>query len=76
MTDPIGERSDDVDQVSGRAHQPVEAGEQSARQSWHRQPCDDVDQVSGRAHQPVEAGEQSARQSWHRQPFLLTALRI
>ena len=24
MTDPIGERSDDVDQVSGRAHQPVE----------------------------------------------------
>jgi hypothetical protein len=37
MPDPIGERSDDVDQVYGRAHQPVEAGEQSARQSWRRQ---------------------------------------
>jgi hypothetical protein len=27
MTDPIGKRSDDVEQVSGRAHQPVEAGD-------------------------------------------------
>ena len=25
MTDPIGKRSDDVEQVSGRAHQPIEA---------------------------------------------------
>ena len=31
MTDLIGERGEDVEQVCGRAHQPVEAGTEQAK---------------------------------------------